>query len=170
MKQAAAAAELLCDTAIHYAFSSPLVRAFATAEIIAEPHGCRVETVADLRECDVGRWEGLSWEEIAQRDPEACERFLRDPGVTSYPEGESFGDVERRVLPAVNCLLEKHTDGNILIVWHAAVGQVYLGHLLGLPHRRARELHVDNGGVSVVRLVGDAPPKLHTLNSAFHLP
>lgn len=57
-------------------------------------------------------------------------------------------------MPVVNRILEEHNEGNILIVWHAAVGQVYVGHVLGIPSSRARTIQLDNGGVTVGRLDG----------------
>lgn len=167
-RQAQAAAEHLRDAPIRWAFSSPLQRAWQTADIIAGPHGVDVQRVEPFRECDVGRWEGLAWEEIHQRDPEYAARFKADPGAVRYPDGESFGDVQRRVVPAVDRLLQQHLEGDVLIVWHAAVGQVFVGHLLGIPSHRAREVQLDNGGVTVARLQG-AKAELETVNSTEHL-
>lgn len=168
-RQAEAACRQLQQCTILRAFSSPLRRARETAEIIAAPHGCAVETVPEFVECDVGLWEGLSWEEIRARDPERVAAFLADPAAVSYPEGESFGDVARRVLPAVERLLAQDADGDTLIVWHSAVGQVYLGELLGLQASAARGLRLDNGGISLVEN-GPARPALVSLNSIQHLP
>lgn len=153
-EQSRAAAELLRDASIRWVYSSPLQRALQTARIIAAGHDATIETVEEFRECDVGRWEGLSWEEIDRRDEEYSAKFKADPGRIAYPGGESFGDVAGRVVPAVERILEKHSEGNVLIVWHAAVGQVYVGHLLGIPPARARTITLDNGGVTVGRLDG----------------
>ncbi len=135
-QQSAAVREFLRDVAIDAAFSSPLQRAKQTAEIVVAPRGVTIETVESFRECDVGRWEGLSWEEIDRMDPEYASQFKRDPATVSYPDGESFGDVQERVVPAVEKILAEYSAGNILIVWHAAVGQVFLGHVLNLPFRQ----------------------------------
>ncbi|HID24012.1 MAG TPA: histidine phosphatase family protein, partial [Planctomycetaceae bacterium] len=78
-RQAERTAELLRDRPIRHAFSSPLRRAVETATIIVAAHGLEVSRVEELIECDVGRWEGLSWAEVRRRDPEAFGRFMADP-------------------------------------------------------------------------------------------
>src|SRR5262249_25729513 len=88
--------DLLAAWPIHACYSSPLLRAVETAAIIGRAHGLHPETIGDLVECDVGRWEGLDWESIRREDPESYERFMARPGTFGYPGGESFGDVQRR--------------------------------------------------------------------------
>ena len=57
-------------------FSSPLKRALQTAQIIGESRKAPVEIVEDLQEVDFGRWEGLTWEQARQQDPEIYKRWL----------------------------------------------------------------------------------------------
>jgi broad specificity phosphatase PhoE len=167
-RQARAVADLLRGYSLRWAYSSSLQRAFETAQIIAAPHDIAVEKAHDLTECDAGSWEGLSWGEIEAQDPERCAAFKLNPGEVGYPNGESFTDVARRAIPAVQSILDKHAAGNGLIVWHAAVGQVYVGELLGLPAARARDIEWHTGGVTIVD-VNQPRPKLLTLNATFHL-
>src|SRR5215210_5471838 len=64
VRQAAATRDFLAIRPIDFVYSSPLRRSLRTAEIIAEPHGLNPVAVEALTECDVGAWEGRSWEEI----------------------------------------------------------------------------------------------------------
>jgi broad specificity phosphatase PhoE len=166
--QAQAARTALADRPIELIFSSPLRRATETAQIIAAPHRAPVRTVAELIECDVGRWEGLSWEAIRQQDATHWQAFQSDPGATPYAGGESFAQVQSRVVAATERLLRDHTQGDLLIVTHNIVARVYVAHLLGIAVSQARSIRQDNGGISVIALC-DGTAKLLTLNSILHL-
>jgi probable phosphoglycerate mutase len=76
--------------------SSSLSRAWQTANIIAPGHAVRLEP--GFCEIDFGRWEGLTRDEIAERDPILYEDWqLRRPGF-EFPEGERRSDFRARVL------------------------------------------------------------------------
>src|SRR5579859_2181787 len=114
VRQAEQTRDLLANVQVDRFFSSPLVRAMQTAQIIAEPHGFSVTVIEELTECDVGRWELLSWEAIRLQDPEACQRFERDPGRCGYPGGENFQQVADRVAPTLNRLLDEYAGRTIV--------------------------------------------------------
>ena len=93
---------------LHAVYASPLRRAMETAEHVAQPHQLPVTPIDGLRECSVGRWEGLSWEQIQEQDREAHDHFFGDPVNRTHPGGESYLDVLNRVEPAMQELLAKH--------------------------------------------------------------
>ncbi len=139
-----------------------------TASIIAAPHGLSPEPLEALIECDVGRWEGLDWQAIRYLDAEGYWRFHGNPAEHGYPGGESFQDVYNRAAPAMEELLRKHEGQSILVVAHHVVNRTYLAGLLGLPIAQAKQVSLDNCGISVV--VRDATTtSVNTLNAAFHL-
>ena len=72
--------------------SSPLQRAYDTAAAAAKALGLDVVVDDDLIETDFGAWEGLTFGEAADRDPELHRRWLRDTAVPP-PDGESFDAV-----------------------------------------------------------------------------
>jgi broad specificity phosphatase PhoE len=153
---------------LHRCYSSPLLRAFQTAAIVAEPHGLTPEPLEALTECDIGRWEGLAWQTIRQTDADAYQRFMADPAANGYPDGESFADVYGRVAPALGELLRRHEGASILVVAHRITNRTYLAGLLGVPLAQARKVHVDNCGLSIVVREGD-DTLVSTLNATFHL-
>jgi broad specificity phosphatase PhoE len=166
--QAGASAEFLADQPIVAAYSSPLARALQTAEIVSRPHELAVQTVDDLREVDVGRWEGKSWEQISQLEPEAHRLFVNDPGTHGYAGGENLSQVQERVFPSVERLMAAHLGQCILIVGHNVVNRTLLAALLQLPVARARGIAQDNCGINVIRF-RDRQFKLLSSNVAFHL-
>jgi broad specificity phosphatase PhoE len=168
IRQAEATRDFLAIRPIDHCYCSPLLRAFQTASIIAAPHGMSPQSVEGLTECDVGRWEGLDWQAIRYLDAEAYWRFQSDPAANGYPAGESFQQVFERAFPALEALLVKHEGQSILVVAHHIVNRTCLAHLLGLPISRAKQVSLDNCGISII-VRDESGMKVTTLNATFHL-
>ena len=168
VRQAELTRDYLAARPVHHFYASPLRRAVQTAAIIAAPHGRPVATVPELTECDVGRWEGLTWEAVRTQDSAAYQAFQRDPAVHGYPGGETLAAVAARCGPAFERLLAAHAGETLLVVSHQQVLRVYLAGLLGLPPAQARRVRLDNCGISVVVAEGDTP-RVETLNATAHL-
>lgn len=169
-RQALAAAEALQRAGIRLAavHASPLRRSLETAEAIARIHGPEVVVVEELTEADVGRWEGRTWAEIEADEPDEFARFMARPGTVPYPEGESFQDVRRRVVPVLQRLAAAHRDQTIAVVGHNVVNRAVLADCLGVPIDQARALRQANGCINVIEFDADVP-RVMTLNSALHL-
>jgi broad specificity phosphatase PhoE len=168
IRQAEATRDFLAIRPIDYCYCSPMQRAVQTAAIVAAPHGLSPLPLDSLTECDVGRWEGLDWDTIRAREPEAFRRFMADPAENGYPEGESFADVYPRVSAALEELLIEHAGESLLVVGHHVVNRTYLAGLLGLNPHHARQVTLDNCGISIV-VREDEQTSVSTLNAAFHL-
>jgi broad specificity phosphatase PhoE len=97
-------------------YSSPLRRAFETAEVVAASHGLEPVRVDALREVDVGSWSGLTRPEIEQRFPEQCARWL-DYGQ-GWEDGETYDAMAERVVAALLELAAANDGTRILAVTH----------------------------------------------------
>lgn len=167
-QQAEQAATLLANQKIAAVYSSTLLRARETAEIIAAPHGLPVQTDSRLIEVDVGRWEMRSWVDIAHEEPEAYRMFQTDPGLHGYAGGENLQQVLERVQGPINEILARHLGQQVVIVAHNVVNRAYLAGVLELPLARARNLHQENGALNVLEYRA-GQTKLVTLNYVGHL-
>ncbi len=167
-KQASAVAEFLSRFGLSAVYCSPMRRAVETAGAIAACQGAEVQPIADLQECDVGRWEGLDWESIRREHPGAYRVFMENPAVFPYLGGESYQDVLQRIEPILTDLLNRHVGESIAVIAHNVVNRVYLARLLGLELRRARELTQTNACVNVIRF-REGQASLVTMNADFHL-
>lgn len=168
IRQAEATRDFLAIRPIDCCYCSPLLRAVQTAAIVAAPHGLSPQPLDALTECDAGRWEGQDWQTIRYLDAEGYQQFMANPAEHAYPGGESFRDVSERVSLAIEGLMRKHAGRSILVVSHHVVNRAYLASLLGLSPDQARQVTLDNCGISVVvREHGDTT--VSTLNAAFHL-
>jgi probable phosphoglycerate mutase len=97
-------------------YSSPLRRAYETAEVVGASRGLEPVTVDALREVDVGSWSGLTRAEIEQRFPEQYARWL-DYGQ-GWDDGETYEAMAERVVRAVLALAADHDGQRILAVSH----------------------------------------------------
>ena len=166
--EAARTARWLADKKLDAVYSSPLLRARQTADEIARPRGLCARVVDDLVEVDVGRWEGLAWEDIERRDPEAYRLFMSDAAVHPYLGGENLSVVQSRVIPAMAALMEENPGRHVAVVAHNVVNRAYLTHLMGIPLRGYRSIPQENCGVNLIHYARGAA-KLLTVNSVRHL-
>ena len=137
--------------------SSDLLRARATAEIVASELGLEVSHLDPaLRERGFGCFEGLTREEVAARFPEAWARYLADPGPAP-PGGESRDELIGRLLPAIASAVAR-LPGPLLVVMHGGAMRALLaGHVgeMPRPSSPAWPLHgIQNGHVFRVILAG----------------
>jgi broad specificity phosphatase PhoE len=168
IRQAEATRDFLAGRSLQHCYCSPLLRAMQTAAIIGAPHDLSPEPLEALTECDIGRWEGMDWQTIRYLDAQAYQQFMNNPGQYGYPGGESYCDVFQRVAPTIEEMLRKHRGEGILVVGHHVVNRTYLASLMGLSPDQARQVVLDNCGISVIVCEGDAV-SVNTLNAAFHL-
>ena len=168
VRQAEATRDFLAGRPLDHCYCSPLLRAVQTASIVAAPHGLSPQPLETLTECDVGRWEGLDWQSVRYLDAESYRKFMADPAAHGYAGGESFADVYRRVAPALEELLVRHAGESVLVVAHHVVNRTYLAGLLGLTPDLARQVTLDNCGISVV-VRENGRTTISTLNAACHL-
>jgi alpha-ribazole phosphatase len=117
-------------------YSSDLRRAANTAQAIVARRNIPQVLRPALREIHFGDWEGLSWEEIEQADPEYAQKWVSGYPHLPAPSGESFDDFERRVLKEVSDLIDR-SRGPIAVVTHGGVLRVVLRHLCGYSEPKA---------------------------------
>jgi broad specificity phosphatase PhoE len=131
-------------------FSSPLGRALATAQAIADATGLEIRTLDALREVRLGTWEGRSYLEIRRDDAENYQRWRDDPG-SACPGGESHNDVLRRMEEAFETI-ESSANGQPLcavVVTHGAAIRLGATALLGAPVELSRHLDQDNAAINI---------------------
>jgi broad specificity phosphatase PhoE len=138
-EQAAELAERLADISLDAIYSSDLERARVTAESVAAAQGLTVTTMPELREVDVGSWEGLTREEAQARFPEDF-RVWRNGGV-GWHDGETYLQMSERILSAVSAIAARHEGGRALVVAHGGPIRAIHAAALGLDveaYRRIR--------------------------------
>jgi probable phosphoglycerate mutase len=130
-------------------FSSPLIRATETLEILREAMELprRRYAIDDrLIEIDLGAWNGRTVDEIAAEDPGVHERRDADKWNFAVPGGESYADAARRIREFLVTI-----DRPTVIVGHGASGRILRGYLLGLRPTHVPHLPAPQDKVFVMR-------------------
>lgn len=135
--QMAATGRALAGRRFDRVLASPLRRARRSAEILLAhiPHpAVAIEPIEAFREVDFGRWEGWSWAEVAERDPEELRRFRALGPEARYPEGEARRDFVARVTAGVPVIEQAFETGSthVLVVAHKGVIKAIAAALLGI--------------------------------------
>ena len=137
--------------------SSPLKRAIATAEAVANRHKLSVEIDQGLRELRVGDLEGISLSNLSTTFSQFLMQWWQDKGSTKLPNGESLIDLQQRAWNVVESLLEKYKtnpehnkDTTVVVVSHYFVTLAIIIRALNLPLDSYIKFRVDLGGVSTL--------------------
>ena len=138
------------SVALEAVYASDLARTRRSAEILAAPHGLPIVPVPALREFAMGRWEGLTAEQIRGLDGAAFATWMADVAGYQFPEGESLTQLTGRAWPAFERIVAAHPDGSIAIVAHGGTNRMILCQALGLSNRRLLALGQDYGCLSVL--------------------
>jgi broad specificity phosphatase PhoE len=137
-EQAEALAERLDAVPIEAVYASDLRRAYETALVVAERKGVTVTPMRELREVDVGSWTGLSYEDVKARFPDAYTQ-MRTRSGRGWEGGETYAEMSRRVLRAINRIARAYPDGTVLVVTHSGPIRAVRAHALGLDYARDRK-------------------------------
>jgi probable phosphoglycerate mutase len=143
--------------------ASPLRRATETAEAFALEAGVDVSLDDELVEAHIGGWEGKPFEEIIETDPEIVQHVRHQRAIWHRAPGAEQGERFRaRVHDAVEGLLARHPDENLLVFAHGGVINAYVGGLLGLdqemfflPENTSLNSVDVDGGSRAVRFLND---------------
>ncbi len=150
-------------------YTSDIARASETAAIVGELTGLASEPMPDLREIDVGQWEGLTPEELYRRFPDHMREYERDPARTVRLGGESYAQLQVRALRALTGIHAAHPgDKTVLAVSHGGTIRALLCHVIGLDLIHFGRLWLDNGSLTELRH-GSNGWRLLRLNDAAHM-
>ena len=146
------------------AFSSDLARARETAgialpEFWAEPD-------PRLREMGWGDWEGLTYDECMQQDPERLRAWTADPTSTTPPAGEPLGDFAARIADAISAL---PPEGDVLWITHAGVIRAVLATLLGVELTAILGIRISPTGITQAEIFSGGGAIVGCVNATGHL-
>lgn len=168
-RQADAAARYLAQRGgISAVFASPLQRAYDTAAAAAKALGLDVTVDDDLIETDFGAWEGLTFAEAAERDPELHGRWLRDTS-TAPPDGESFDAVADRVSRVRDRIVAAQQGTTVLLVSHVTPIKMLLREALDAGPGILYRLHLDLASLSIAEFYSDGASSVRLVNQTAYL-
>ncbi|ANY08632.1 bifunctional RNase H/acid phosphatase [Pseudonocardia sp. HH130630-07] len=173
-QQAAAAARALADRLDAHGvrpavvLSSPLRRARQTAAAVADTTGAELDVREALIETDFGGWEGLTFAEARERDPELHGRWLGSADAAP-PGGESFRAVGERVGAELTRIVEEFAGETVIVVSHVTPIKMLLRDALGAGDSVLYRLHLDLACTSVADFYPDGGASVRLVNDTSYL-
>ena len=143
-------------------YASPLERARETAAPIAKALKQKVIINKGLLECDFGDWTG---EELAKlmKLPE-WSNVQRAPSTFRFPKGESFTEMQTRMVSTLDDLRKKHSGGVVICVSHADPIKAAVAHAMGTHIDLFQRIVISTCSVTAVSYSSFGPVVL-TVNS-----
>jgi probable phosphoglycerate mutase len=127
-------------------YSSPLVRALETAQIIARSLRLPSPVCHDgLRERNFGAIQGIPKAELAELNPVLLQQILKRNPATFFEQGETMDEFADRVLAAVESIAETHSGERVLVITHGWVMDVITRHIANLPRSAMLNMKRKNG-------------------------
>jgi len=156
--------ERLAEKPISACYTSDLSRCAIGANIICDRFGIEPVRRPELRELNIGVWEGLTWQEINQRWPVEWQARLNDLVNYRVPRGENLLDVEARVMPVIGEIVERHKGQEILVVGHGGVNRIVLLSAIGAPLAGMFNIEQNYGCLNIIDYYADGRTTVKLLN------
>jgi len=143
-------------------YSSPLERAKETAAPISKARGLSTKIDRGLFECDFGDWTGAELKKLMKL-PE-WQTVQRAPSVFRFPNGESFTEMQTRMVSALDRLRAAHPGGTIVCVSHADTIKAAVAHALGTHIDLFQRIVISPASVTAITW-GPGGPAVLAVNS-----
>ena len=144
--------------------ASPVRRTRESAEIVSEVLGRPVVEEHGFAEMEFGHWDGLTFAEVAERHPDEMASWLGSLDVAPRG-GESFRQVESRVMGGLERVLERYAGRTLVVVSHVTPIKTLVAHAMGAPLDAVFRMELTPASVSVVAHYPDGKSSLRLFNA-----
>jgi len=139
-------------------YSSDLLRAVSTAEIIGQAHRVAPVRLPAFRELHFGEWEGKSYSELLKTQPAELNKWYRDPFDYAPPGGETAAHLELRVWAGLQAIIKKGRTGEtIVLVSHGGPIRSIICRIRGLGPEQYWQIVVQCAAVHLLVVSGNRP-------------
>jgi probable phosphomutase (TIGR03848 family) len=161
-QQAEGLAQSLVKLPLKAIYSSPLERAYETAQPLATALKLPIQTHPGLQEVDFGQWSGKENEDAKLQD--LWKTIQEKPSQARFPGGESFIEAQQRIVQTLEEISSAHQEEDLLACFsHCDTLRLAIVHYLNISLDDFHRLTVSPASVSALRL-GKGLPKLLCLN------
>ncbi len=162
------AERLAAEERIDFLYTSPLIRARATAEIIAKRFG--LNPIPDLRliERSVGKLEGLTLADFRHCYPDLYQLWHESNDHFRLPEGETRAECLERIQSFLEVMRQRHAGARVALVTHGGTLSLMLAASIGLDLAKRFPFRFDNASLSKMDL-HSVLPRIELLNDTCHL-
>ncbi len=133
-------------------YGSDLMRAKDTVSLLSEKTKLPVITRKDLREIDVGAFQGKSFCELSEKYPEEIKMREENPGEYRFPGGESNKELMERALYAIEKIAKENEGKRVVVATHGGVIRVLVCAFSGFDISNLSEVpRLHNASITVVK-------------------
>lgn len=143
-------------------YASPMERTQETAAPIAKATGCRIRTRDGLNECDFGRWTGKKLADL-RKLPE-WQTVQSYPSGFRFPRGESFPEMQARMVGAIADIVADHPGETVVAVSHADTIKAAVASAMGTHLDQFQRIVVSPCSISAI-MYGPTGPIVLAVNS-----
>lgn len=136
-------------------YVSPLERTRETARPIAAATGVKAVVDRGLLECDFGEWTGQELRALMKL-PE-WKTVQQSPSTFRFPGGESFTEMQLRMVNTLDRLRQRHPGGVVVCVSHADPIKAAMSHFAGAHLDQFQRIVISPCSISAVLLGAHAP-------------
>lgn len=159
--------ESLKAESIESAISSPLKRAYQTAQTICQYHNVEIGIETNLQELNHGDFENVLIDELKEKHLPFIQQWFQNPASVAMPNGESLHDVQRRAWNAIEKIINNSKD-NVLVVSHGMTIMTILCKIRNMDLSFGRDVRVDVASKTIVEFK-DGKGIIMSLNDVTHL-
>ena len=153
-----------------YIYSSPLSRAFETANVLASDTDKEVTVASEIREINFGEWEGLTVKEISENYPEIFKAWRTDKTESYICGGDcSIHNAANRAQKCILDIVNQHKGKKIAIVAHGGIIKAGLIGIFGWDMTMYHKMALGNTCINTLTFTDDFNPALVGLNDTNHL-
>ena len=144
--------------------SSPLRRTRESAEIIGEYLDTSYVVEEGLVEAGFGSWEGLTYQQVLEKEPDAFGSWFHDYDQPAGGTGDSMNGMDARVAETLARLLEVHRGKVVVAVSHLTPIKLLVRQVLELPMTSIFKTETSPASVTVLAWYDDGRSVVRLLN------
>ena len=130
--------------------TSPALRSTQSAAMIAKLFKQDFEIVEDLHPRKCGDFNGLTFEQVDEKYPDALDKLINCPEIAVPENAESVTDFINRVNSALNRIIEANLGNRIIIVTHKDIIKAAIISALNIPHSSLHRIYVKSGSATQI--------------------
>jgi len=156
--------ERFAEARISACYTSDLSRCVIGAEILGRHLGVEPVRERNLRELNIGIWEGKSWAELMEKYPREWQARLADIVNYRVPGGENLMDLQGRIMPVIDGIVARHRGEEALVVAHGGANRVILLNAIGAPLSALFNIEQDYCCFNIIDYYADGRTVVKLLN------
>lgn len=131
-------------------YSSPATRTVQSAQMVAKVYKMNFELTEGLSPRKCGQFNGLSFEQVETRYPEALDNLIRKPEIRTPEDAESICEFIERVKTSIGKIVEENDSSRIIIVTHPDVIKAAICDALVIPASSLQHIYIKTGSATQI--------------------